>query len=1764
MARFRWVACQLDHLCNLTSDRERLAALERLPRTLEATYDRILERVNERGDSACMLVERILCWLSHPHSVLSVRQLCEAIAIEPGSTSLDTRDVVDVQDILIHCSSLVRLSADGKIVEFAHFTVGEYLKDIDLARKPHLKRYRWDSSNANTYKAETCLTALRFGVLNKGGAHDMPSLLSQLSCLPFLLHAAEGWNHYLDRGHGSEALNALTSQLLCTPEENNFVNWRHLFVLSKTKTRTSLWAACHRVSASALQDGVTELDTSISEDDWNDHEHDWIVAQQIGQSTTELHFAAMFHLSHLIKPLATSMARINSQSSMGTPLHCALLGVTAVHCAWETSLKFQVIRNRTAKHREGLAMAVRSLLDAGADVQIDCRPLARSRSTTAFIAYSVGELETMVAAGAVLDETTADLILKEDSLDKFTYLRGMDVSKVAESDRLAVVRLLRRLRKPQDGSAPSIPAKTAASIFTDGQQKLIHKYQDALVDACRKGDLETLEWIFEGSGTQVDQTFKGFTLLHIACEESSVAVTEYLLGKGADVNKLNDYDFTALGSLLSEDHFDRESLGVLKVLLAAGASVHGVARAGGHSLLLWAELQLQEDEDGDSNTEELKEALQALLSHGADPLRSDEDQDNVWHQLARNPDGQVLAEMILPLLSDTVIRDSIDVRSNKGYTPLLVATGTAHAKMMKLFIGRGADPNARTLAGRTMLEMAMACLTDSDEPFKLAIGMAGDGDDVDDVCSQALAAFTRSICDNHNAISSDTPGRLREALHKLTKLTSTQTLREAIDSRCIIMLAKWLAEYGYHNLEKCTACTVRLECFQVFVQLLYDGQRLNEANLACFGVLAEGPRIKSRVVSASGVDKAAWFEAICTLLDLDIPVDTLMGLLETSSFVSTAARLHNISLLESLLAAISDVDTVTNGLSLLAWLCYWAVPEPILTKAVARSNKLDQISDHGFCLIHRPFEAFAQGNISVQGVENVVKVLIESGADINVGTTPGRVTALTKSTTLPSPATMELLLRHGADITLCDQFGGNALTEACFSGHEECVRILIERGCPSVYQRQWWKYMGEEKSYLFGPFQAAAQSGSFEVLRLLFDLCQLDADGMDKPNVPSPLWLACSLDKNTKSVSLLLEQGLDVNYVGPEDGRTSLHHAAMMGSLSNIQALLQAGANCNALDHEGHSPDMLALMQGHADAAKMIVEHNTSDTQTNGVVVRRPVLQKTSDLQQWLSDKISELVSWSEVKMLRKLTAHGVDLSLPYQSCNCTPLTTAIATGKASVATYLLTLRTVRVANVCTRHFPDFHSMFASLAAQDDMIKPLQKALELHPPLSPPSWECLLQSAVVAGNTAGLELLLSKQVRPDLASWSNRTFMVKVHILDEDGHWKYEDRCNGTALHTAVFFRQHKSVDILLRHGFDPENFDEKGNTPLHVAAYCGSTRSVEMLHSRGCNLEVQSVALETALRTATRRGKVDVVNLLLDLGADFKATDGPNQDLLGSASEKGRFRVFLRLIRAGLVPSHGDICDIYSQGYRSVLLLDEVIKSLGGIGSLCHVHDTVLVRDVGMSRAFLMRPFLKRHPPYLLKLGLTARRGGSPTPLYAMAISGAAQVVELLHRSGAMLNLEGGMEGTPLMAACKAGRLEVVKYLVCNGAVLSYIKYSAVVSALKKAASYPLIVRWLLVERFTDQRMITSSRLTNGQVAAEANGCDAEADEYDGDSDEFADVTLDLVFEEVLEQYLESRNWFSPRRRFVDNGEGAFYRVPIVLSEFGRYRPQGFELRVR
>jgi len=80
--RFRWVACQMDYLCELNNDDDRRKALHELPRGLPATYERILERIKLKQNQE--LVKRTLRWIVCSKEPVLSEVLLAVLSIKDG------------------------------------------------------------------------------------------------------------------------------------------------------------------------------------------------------------------------------------------------------------------------------------------------------------------------------------------------------------------------------------------------------------------------------------------------------------------------------------------------------------------------------------------------------------------------------------------------------------------------------------------------------------------------------------------------------------------------------------------------------------------------------------------------------------------------------------------------------------------------------------------------------------------------------------------------------------------------------------------------------------------------------------------------------------------------------------------------------------------------------------------------------------------------------------------------------------------------------------------------------------------------------------------------------------------------------------------------------------------------------------------------------------------------------------------------------------------------------------------------------------------------------------------------------------------------------------------------------------------------------------------------------------------------------------------------------------------------------------------------
>ena len=124
---------------------------------------------------------------------MSTAQLCEAVPINLGDPCRDVETVPDETEILRKCSSLVRLSVDGRRFEFAHFAVEELWKNLDGTRDGEFAAYYLSPKHIENELSIVCLTYLQFLGSDTGGNANEEITTDRFKQYLFRKYAIDYW-----------------------------------------------------------------------------------------------------------------------------------------------------------------------------------------------------------------------------------------------------------------------------------------------------------------------------------------------------------------------------------------------------------------------------------------------------------------------------------------------------------------------------------------------------------------------------------------------------------------------------------------------------------------------------------------------------------------------------------------------------------------------------------------------------------------------------------------------------------------------------------------------------------------------------------------------------------------------------------------------------------------------------------------------------------------------------------------------------------------------------------------------------------------------------------------------------------------------------------------------------------------------------------------------------------------------------------------------------------------------------------------------------------------------------------------------------------------------------------------------------------------------------------------------------------------------------------------------------------------------------------
>ncbi|KAL8933454.1 MAG: hypothetical protein Q9216_006354 [Gyalolechia sp. 2 TL-2023] len=649
---FRWVTCQMDHLCELPNDTSRRKALGNLPRGLNATYERILRRVNASNREVRLLVSRALRWIIHSEGYLSTTELCEAISINFGDTWRDADSVPDEVEILRWCSSLVRKSENGCYLELAHFTVEEFLRQIEDKDEGEFALFRLDSRQSKLELAKVCLTYLNFRDFDDVGYINWEVMQLRFMQFPLRLHSAKHWIFYTDEYHHDGELLPMIKQLMNPSKPGTFISW--------------------------IQDMVC-YDRDIDDSNWTPEKIDTLIAEM-----STLHIAAWLNLPEICTWLIEGGCDVNRNSVAGCPLYCNLVP-RALPLGFFSS-------NGRLSH--GRVTSI--LLEAGADPNyyyMSGRPNSLLFASLE-IGYSQSAIE-LLKKGAKLDESSLAWLENEvESSNSVLSMRPslrsiiehIEIENVQDEHRARALKLCLEVCK---SGAPNL--LEGANPFSENAQMTKFEYERTLRTAAQFGRVQFVAQLLRvpDIDSQAAEESTGRTALHYAAMHDHLEIVKLLQTHGAQCKKTDSRGRTAI------HHAASISLGCLKYFLEQGIK------------------DLPPDDEGVTLWHQAAKCkntklLDVLGTHLPIPSFNKLKTNGGWSPLlyAASNGSTECVEWLLQ--AGCMVTDS----ANDGLTALHLASKYGSLRTVQLLLDRGSDINAVTEDGSTVLHHALLGLDD--------------------------------------------------------------------------------------------------------------------------------------------------------------------------------------------------------------------------------------------------------------------------------------------------------------------------------------------------------------------------------------------------------------------------------------------------------------------------------------------------------------------------------------------------------------------------------------------------------------------------------------------------------------------------------------------------------------------------------------------------------------------------------------------------------------------------------------------------------------------------------------------------------------------------------------------------------------------------------------------------------------------------------------------------------------------------------------------
>ena len=612
------------------------------------------------------------------------------------------------------------------------------------------------------------------------------------------------------------------------------------------------------------------------------------------------------------------------------------------------------------------------------------------------------------------------------------------------------------------------------------------KPEYSLHEAAAKGDIEQIKSLLSKGADVNAKDDRGMTPLHEAAYYGQKEVAKLLIAKGANVSSKDTSGQTPLHKAVTFG-----SILVSELLVAGGADVN-VRDDRGNTPLHTARVKI--------------ESIEFLLAKGADVNARNNRGDTPLHVVARFPRSFAAADYLLahganvnakdnrgdtPLHNAAYINQKdlvellvakgamIDEKANNGSTPLHAAAEGGSYDVVAFFLDKGADINSAQSNGRTALHHASGAGHDAVAELLISRGAnvnteSNDGETpldaaalvgavklcalliekrakVDSLCS---AVATGDLTKVESFINQNTPPKEKDSALCAAAAFGREDMAELLISKGTHASAKnrreetalhLAAKGGYSGVAKLlitNGADVNATARNGKTPLHYAAERGDKDMVLILldtgANVNAGPERRGRAVYYASRNGHG---AVARLL-----IDRGADLPSVDLFFSAVCK-DQKDLVEYLIKKGADVDLEDKD--------SWVHPPSLYALWEGSMDTLALLLDHGANVDAQDKSGWSLLHYSA-GSPALTKLLLERGANPNVmekerGQTPLHIAAKGfredgDGEPKDYPASVQLLIAHGANVNAKDWDGKTSLVLAKEKGRTEIVELLLKYG----------------------------------------------------------------------------------------------------------------------------------------------------------------------------------------------------------------------------------------------------------------------------------------------------------------------------------------------------------------------------------------------------------------------------------------------------------------------------------------------------------------------------------------------------------------------------------------------------------------------------------------------------------------------------------------------------------------------------------------------